>query len=201
MLNKATNNKYITTDNNITQKMQRLQQPAPLRRTASCRRRVRRSFESSENPNLSNQIVQTSSNRTLMSTKSKLARKSMSLGNLDTIEEWPENQTALKRGLSKKLSKISRLLSFSHRPDDLKKNQRSKPVITRGLEEQSVNTRNVQKVKGQLRKIMKKLSKPSIDGKKTPILSQKEIIIKRGITIWEEDLNMSTDSADFFELH
>ena len=89
-------------------------------------------------------------------------RNSISLGNLDIIEEWPETI---------KIHVID--LDLDDKP------------------KKSFFWRKMKKLK-KLRKMLKNRSegvKTLTEMRKTPILAQKEIIVSRGVTIWEEEIS------------
>lgn len=99
-------------------------------------------------------------------------RNSISLGNLDIIEEWPETIKIHVLDL-----------------DEL--NEIEKP-------KKSFFWRKMKKLK-KLRKLLRNRSegvKHLVELKKTPILAQKEIIVCHGVTIWEEEL--TGNASGFF---
>ena len=140
-------------------------------------------------------------------------RNSVSLGNLDTIEEWPEtnirtnniNSLRRKKSLSKTISKVSKsLLTYSRTAVNGNLKQ---PTQVQCLPKIKFNPKlksGVSTVRGSMRRAIKKISRTTgtkITGenspKKTPILAQREIIVDNGITIWEEEMTNADDSFDY----
>ena len=142
-------------------------------------------------------------------------RNSVSLGNLDTIEEWPEptlvsnarapttgtlNSLRRKKSLSKTISKVSKsLLTYSRTA--VAGNQLKPPTQVQCLPKIKFNP----KIKSGVSSMRRAIKKISMDRKrtdenspkKTPILAQREIIVDNGITIWEEEMTNAEDSFDF----
>ena len=142
-------------------------------------------------------------------------RNSVSLGNLDTIEEWPEpanqiratnlNSLRRKKSLSKTISKVSKsLLTYSRTAVNGNLKQ---PTQVQCLPKIKFNPKlksGVSTVRGSMRRAIKKISRttgPKMteenSPKKTPILAQREIIVDNGITIWEEEMTNADDSFDY----
>ena len=140
-------------------------------------------------------------------------RNSVSLGNLDTIEEWPEtniratniNSLRRKKSLSKTISKVSKsLLTYSRTAVNGNLKQ---PTQVQCLPKIKFNPKlksGVSTVRGSMRWAIKKISRTTVtkmteenSPKKTPILAQREIIVDNGITIWEEEMTNADDSFDY----
>ena len=140
-------------------------------------------------------------------------RNSVSLGNLDTIEEWPEtniratnlNSLRRKKSLSKTISKVSKsLLTYSRTAVNGNLKQ---PTQVQCLPKIKFNPKlksGVSTVRGSMRRAIKKISRTTStkmteenSPKKTPILAQREIIVDNGITIWEEEMTNADDSFDY----
>ena len=142
-------------------------------------------------------------------------RNSVSLGNLDTIEEWPEpanqiratnlNSLRRKKSLSKTISKVSKsLLTYSRTAVNGNLKQ---PTQVQCLPKIKFNPKlksGVSTVRGSMRRAIKKISRTTgprmteeNSPKKTPILAQREIIVDNGITIWEEEMTNADDSFDY----
>ena len=144
-------------------------------------------------------------------------RNSVSLGNLDTIEEWPEptlatnirtnnlNSLRRKKSLSKTISKVSKsLLTYSKTAVNGNLKQ---PTHVQCLPKIKFNPKlksGVSTVRGSMRRAIKRISKTTgtkmteeNSPKKTPILAQREIIVDNGITIWEEEMTNADDSFDY----
>ena len=142
-------------------------------------------------------------------------RNSVSLGNLDTIEEWPEptlasntraptcniNSLRRKKSLSKTISKVSKsLLTYSRTAVNGNLKQ---PAQVHCLPKIKFNPKIKSSV-SSMRRAIKKISMTTgtkmteeNSPKKTPILAQREIIVDNGITIWEEEMTNAEDSFDF----
>ena len=143
-------------------------------------------------------------------------RNSVSLGNLDTIEEWPEptivtnarttttgtlNSLRRKKSLSKTISKVSKSLLTYSRTAVAGSNQLKQPTQVQCLPKIKFNP----KIKSGVSSMRRAIKKISMDRKrtdenspkKTPILAQREIIVDNGITIWEEEMTNAEDSFDF----
>ena len=129
----------------------------------------------------------------------RLARNSISLGNLDTIDEWPEtvkvqiidlddHQKRPKVGLFGKFSQKI----FGNRITVGKSLRKSATRMECSLN----NNTKLAPLTKRLRKYLTKNHNQSIRTKKTPILAQKEIVLN-GMTIWEEEMNGSVDVFSF----
>ena len=153
-------------------------------------------------------------------------RNSVSLGNLDTIEEWPESEINLrqlplknratstldsrmrrKKSLSRTISRVSKSIltysrtAVSHNP----------PTQVQCLPKLKFNPKlkssaEIKQLKSSMRRVIKKITtatkaqsaaeQSASSPKKTPILAQREIIVENGITIWEEEMT-ADDSFDY----
>ena len=128
----------------------------------------------------------------------RLARNSISLGNLDTIDEWPETVKVQIIDLDDhKRPKVGIFGKFSQKifGNRITVGKSLRKSATRMECSLNNNTRLAPLTK-RLRKYLTKNTNQSMRAKKTPILAQKEIVLN-GMTIWEEEMNGSVDVFSF----